>query len=70
MKETLFSTLPNLDSKLFENTDSLMRNILLFGKDSLNTNQNTATLNASMEFTLSTKRTDEPLFISLFFNNC
>ena len=69
-RNTLFSTLRNLDSKLSENTDSLMRNILLVGKESLNTNQNRATLNATMEFTLSTKRIDEPLFISLFFNNC
>ena len=55
-KRTLFSTLRNL-----ENTDSFLTNILLFCKESLNTNQNTAILNATMEFILSTKRFDEPL---------
>ena len=55
-KRTLFRTLRNL-----ENTDSFLTNILLFGKESLNTNQNTAILNATMEFILSTKRFDEPL---------
>ena len=61
---TIFSTLRNLYSKLFDNIDSLLTNILLFGKGSLNTDQNTAILNATMEFILSTKRFDEPLFIS------
>ena len=35
----LFNTLRNLDSKLFENTDSLLTNSLLFCKESLYTNQ-------------------------------
>ena len=33
-KSTFFSFLCNLDSKLLENTDSLLTNILLFGKES------------------------------------
>ena len=57
-RSTTFSTLRNLDSKLFDNTDSPLTNILFFGKESLNTNQNTAILNATMEFILSTKRFD------------
>ena len=65
MKEALsFSTFRNLDSKLCGNTDSLLTNSLLFDKESLNTDQNTAILNANMEFILSTKRFDESLFIS------
>ena len=63
-RSTLISTLRDLYSKLFDNTDSLLTNILLFGKESLNTDQNAAILNATMEFILSTKRLDEPLFIS------
>ena len=63
-RSTLFTTLCNLDSKLFGNTDSFVTNILLFGKESLNTNQSMAILNATTEFTLSTKRFDEPLFIN------
>ena len=53
---TLFNTLRNLDSRLFDNTDSLLTNILLFDKQSRNTDQNTAIVNATMEFILSTKR--------------
>ena len=53
-KSTLFSTSYNLDSKLFGNTDSLLTNILLFNKESLNKNQNTGILNATMECILST----------------
>ena len=60
-RSTLFSSLRNLDSKLFDNTDSLLTNILLFGKESLNIDQNTAILNATLEFIISTKRFDEPL---------
>ena len=33
---TLFRTLQNLDNKLIEKTDSLLINILIFGKESLN----------------------------------
>ena len=62
-RSTLFSTLLNLDSKLLGNTDFLLTNILLFGKEALNTNENTAMLNATMEFILSTKRFDEPHLI-------
>ena len=55
-----FSTLRNLDGKLFDNTDSLLTIILLFGKVSLNTNQNTTILNGTMEFILSTRRFHKP----------
>ena len=61
---TLFCTLRNLDSKLFDNNDSLLTNILLFGLESFNTNQNKTIVNANIIFILSTKRFDEPLFIS------
>ena len=63
-RSTLFNSLRNLDSKLFENTDSFLTNILLFGKESLNKDQNTAILNATLEFIISANRFDEPLFIS------
>ena len=63
-RSTLFSTLHNPDSKLSENTDSPLTNILLFSKECLDINQNTAILNSTMEFILSTRRFEEPLFIS------
>ena len=44
-RSTVFSTLRNLDSKLFDNTNSLLTKMLLFRKGSLITNQNTAILN-------------------------
>ena len=53
-RSTLFSTLHNIDSKLFDNTDSLLTNIFLLGKKSLDTDQNTAILNATMGFILAT----------------
>ena len=63
-RSTLFSTSRNLDSKLFDNTDSFQINILLFGKESLDTDQIMAILNETMEFILSTTTFDKPLFIS------
>ena len=58
MEQALSSAL-NLDSKLFDNTDSLLTNVLLFG-----IRQNSTILKATLEFILSTKGFDEPLFIS------
>lgn len=57
-KNIPISTLHNLDSKLFENIDSLLTNILVFGSD------HATILNATIESLLSTKRFDVPLFIS------
>ena len=45
-RSTLFST--SLHNKLFENIDSLLTNVLLFGKESLNTNQNTVIFNVTI----------------------
>ena len=63
-RSTLFSTSRNLDSKLFDNTDSFQINILLFGKESLDTDQIMAILNETMEFILSTTTFDKPVCIS------
>ena len=52
-RTTLFSTLHKLDSNMFNNTDSILTNISIFGKESLNTNQNMTILIATMEFILS-----------------
>ena len=67
-RSNLFSTLRNLWSKLFENSDSLLTNFQLFGTETLNTTQNAAIPNATMEFLLSTKRFQVPLFISKPFD--
>ena len=51
-RTTRFSTLRNEDIKLFEITDSLLTNVFLFGKESLNVNHNTEILNITIEFIL------------------
>ena len=63
-RSTLFSTLGNLDSKLFENTCSLLTDIFLFGKEFVSTNQNMVIFNAIKKYILSTKRFDESILIS------
>ena len=65
-RKALFSTLRSLNIKLFGNSDFFFfwTNILLFGKESLNLNQNSAIFNATVEFILSTKRFVEPLLLS------
>ena len=62
-RSILCDTLRYLDNKLFDNNDSLLTNILLFGKEPLYINQNTAIVNATMKFIFSIKRFDEIIFI-------
>ena len=61
MKEALSLALyNNLDRKLFDNINFFLTNMLFLQA----TYQNTAILNATMAFILSTKKFDEPLFLS------
>ena len=50
-----------LSSALFV-IQTLLTNVALFSKESLNTNQNMTILNATMKFILSTKRFGKSLF--------
>ena len=59
---TLLSTISSIDCNLLNNTDFLSTQILPFGNLSFNSNTNLETLNATIDYILSTKRFDEALF--------
>ena len=60
-RRTLLSTIENIDNNLLD----LYEPVLIktpFGSNSFDTNANTNVLNATIEYVLSTKRCEEPLF--------
>ena len=59
---TLLSTIRSLDSKLLDCTDYDLTQTLLFGKTSQTSSNNFEIINASIDYILSRKRFDEPLF--------
>ena len=59
-KEVLFSPL-SIDTKLFDNTDSVMTQILFFRNGYHNLNNNFQIITATTEYNLSSKIFDEPL---------
>ena len=59
---TLLSTISSIDCNLLNNTDFLSTQTLSFGNLSFNSNKNLETLNATIDYILSTKRFDEALF--------
>ena len=61
-RRTLLSTIENTDSNLLDLCEPVLIRTLLFGSNSFDTNANTNVLNATIEYILSTKRFDEPLF--------
>ena len=61
-RRTLLSTLVNIDNNLLDLCEPVLIRILLFGSNSFDTDANTNVLNATIEYILSTKRFDEPLF--------
>ena len=61
-KSTLFSTLSSLDCTLLDNTDSSLTQTLLFGNTSFKSNKNLKILIATIDYILSTKKFEEPLF--------
>ena len=58
---TLLSTLNNIDSKVFESTDSYLTKTLLFGCTSFDLETNKLLLNATIDYILSTERFNERL---------
>ena len=61
-RQTLFNKIANIDANILtENEDSSV-NTLLFGISNSENSFNKAMLNASIEFVLSTKRFNNPLF--------
>ena len=61
-RRTLLCTLVNIDNNLLDLCEPVLIRTLLFGSNSFDTNANTNVLNATIEYILSTKRFDEPLF--------
>ena len=58
---TLLSTLNKIHCKLLEITKSSLLQSLLYGNTLLDKEKNTLTLNATIEYILSTERLEEPL---------
>ena len=61
-RRTPLSILVNIDNNLVDLCETVLIRALLFGSNSFDTDANTNVLNATIEYTLSTKRFDEPLF--------
>ena len=60
-RHTLLSTIENIDNNLLDLFEPVLIKTLLF--DSNSSNANTNVLNATIEYFLSTKRFEEPLFL-------
>ena len=58
---TLLNTISQIDNKLLDRNESNLIH-LLFGDLSGDTDTNTKILNATVNYALTTKRSDEPLF--------
>ena len=58
----------SLDSKLLDSTNYDPTQTLLFGKTSQTSSNNFKIINASIDYILSNKRFDEPLFLNKFFH--
>ena len=61
-RRTLVSTIENIDNNLLDFCEPVLIRTLLFGSNSFDTDANTNIINATIEYILSTKRFDQPLF--------
>ena len=70
-RSSLLSTFKNIDSKLLENTDSSLTQMLLYGNPSLDIITNSLILNATVDlyFVPFFKRNNKCFFFCLFLNN-
>ena len=59
---TLLNTVNDIDSSLSNTNDTILTHILLFGKASLDISANTLILNATMNYIISTNRSEVSLF--------
>ena len=67
---TLFNKLQSIDKNILSKHDSKISKALLFGDDSFNDVTNTSVLTASIEYKLSTKRFDIPLYQNWHLSIC
>ena len=61
-RRTLLNTLVNIDNNLVDLCEPVLIKTLLFGSNSFDSDAKTNVLNATIEYILSIKRFDEPLF--------
>ena len=61
-RQTLFDKIATIDANILKENENNLINILLFGKPNSDDCFNKQVLNASIEFILSTRRFDIPLF--------
>ena len=59
---TLFNELQSIDENILSKDDSNISKVFLFGDNSFNDAKNTSVLTASIEYIISTKRFDAPLY--------
>ena len=61
-RRTLLSTIENIDNNLLDVCEPVLIKTFLFGSNLFDSNANTNVLNATIEYVLSTKRSEESLF--------
>ena len=61
-RQALLNSIKKVDSTILQRSDSDITRILLFGNESFDVNMNTAILNATIDFLITTTRFDDPLF--------
>ena len=62
-RSSLFSSIRNIDCKLLEITDPSLTQTLLYGNPYLDITTNSLIFSATIDFILSTKRSEEALFL-------
>ena len=60
----LLNTIRNIDMPILQLSDSKFTSVLLFGDSSFNNNKNTFILDATIDYIISTRRFEVPLFSS------
>ena len=60
----LISNTKNTDMSILQQSDSKFTSVLLFGDTSFDNNKNSFILDAAIDYIISTRRFDEPLFNS------
>ena len=58
---TLLNKIESINCSILEFSDSVVTKILLFGDNILSDSSNTLILNSTIDYTISTKRSDDPI---------
>ena len=65
---TLINSIRNIDNNILNLNDSRFSEVLLFGNSSFNNIKNTSILNSTIEYIVSSKRFEVPLFDSFWYS--